>query len=78
MCPIRLNKKTDFVLSKILGLVRDALGGVGWSFLNKFEGFSKEFEKLKIKKIKFVTHQFQMHYKIVLNKLKYNLKSYKK
>ena len=38
--------------SKILGMVRDALGSVGGSSLSVFTGFSKNFEKLKIRKLK--------------------------
>ena len=38
--------------SKILELIRDALGGVGGSSLSMFKGFSKKIEKLKIQKLK--------------------------
>ena len=38
--------------SKLLGVARDALGGIGGSSLSNFGGFSKDFEKVKIRKIK--------------------------
>ena len=38
--------------SKFLGWIWDALGGVGGSFSKVFGGFSKNFEKSKIQKLK--------------------------
>ena len=46
--------------SKIFGMVRDALGGVRGSSLSIFTGFSKDFEKLKIRKLKIGRNRFKM------------------
>ena len=45
--------------SKILGLIRDALGGVGGSSLSIFGGFSKNFENLKNQKLKIGPNPFK-------------------
>ena len=45
--------------SKFLGMVRDALGGVGGSSLSIFTGFSKDFEKLNFQNLKFVKNRFK-------------------
>ena len=46
--------------SKVLGLIRDALGGVGGSSLSNFEGFSKNFEKLNFQILKIGRNRFKM------------------
>ena len=46
--------------SKFFGMVRDALGGIGGSSLSIFTGFSKDFEKLKIRKLKIDQNRFKM------------------
>ena len=51
--------------SKILGMVRDALGSVGGSSLSIFTGFSKNFEKLKFRKLKIGRNPFEMRSKYV-------------
>ena len=43
-----------------MGMVRDALGCVGGSFLNNFTGFSKDFEKLNFQKLKIGRNPFKM------------------
>ena len=40
-------KKTNF-----LGMIRDALGGIGGSSLSIFTGFLKDFEQLNFQKLK--------------------------
>ena len=50
------NRKT----TKILGMVRDALGSVGGSSLSIFTGFSKDFEKLKFRKLKIGQNRFKI------------------
>ena len=47
----------------MLGMVRDALGGIGGSSLSMFTGFSKNFEKLKIRKLKIGRNPFNMRSK---------------
>ena len=56
---VKTNLKT-FKKSKILGLVRDALGGVGGSSLSMFTGFSKQITKSKIQKLKNVPNPFKI------------------
>ena len=51
--------------SKILGMVRDALGSVGGSSLSIFTGFSKDFEKLNFRKLKIGRNRFKMGQKYV-------------
>ena len=46
-------------------MIRDALGGIGGSSLSIFTGFSKDFEKLKIRKLKIGRNRFKMGYKCV-------------
>ena len=46
--------------SKFLGMVRDALGGIGGSSLSNFTGFSKNFEKIEIRKLKIGRNRFKM------------------
>ena len=41
-------------------MVRDALGGVGGSFLSNFTGFSKNFENSKIQNLKIDQNTFKM------------------
>ena len=45
-------KKSNKNQKKNGGMVRDALGGIGGSSLSIFTGFSQDFEKLKIRKLK--------------------------
>ena len=40
-------------------MVRDALGGVGGSFLSNFRGFSKNFKKSKNQKLKIDQNTFK-------------------
>ena len=71
-CPTgQKNKKKK---SKFLGMVRDALGGIGGSSLSIFTGFSKDFEKLKIQKLKVGRNRFKMGLKSVLKQVKIPLK----
>ena len=49
--------------SKILGMVRDALGSVGGSSLSIFTGFAKNFEKLKIRKLQIGQNPFKIRSK---------------
>ena len=46
--------------SNFLGMVRDALGGIGGSSLSIFTGFSKDFEKLNFQKLKIDQNRFKM------------------
>ena len=46
--------------SKLLGMIRDALGGVRGSSLSNFDRFSKDFENLKIQKLKIDRNRFKM------------------
>ena len=46
--------------SNLFGMIRDALGGIGGSSLSIFTGFSKDFEKLKIRKLKIGRNRFKM------------------
>ena len=50
----------NFEKSKIFGMIRDALGGIRRSSLSIFTGFSKDFEKLKIRKLKMGRNRFKM------------------
>ena len=50
-----------------MGVIRDALGGIGGSSLSIFTGFSKDFEKLNFQKLNFVQNQSKMLLKYVLN-----------
>ena len=60
------NKKSKTLKKlKFLGMVRDAFGGVRGSSLSIFTGFSKEFEKLKIRKLKIGRNRFKMRLKYV-------------
>ena len=51
--------------SIFFGMVRDALGSVGGSSLSIFTGFSKNFEKLKIRKLKIGRNPSEMRSKHV-------------
>ena len=53
------NRKTS-KKSNFLGMVQDALGGVGGSSLSIFTGFSKDFEKLNVQKLKIGRNRFKM------------------
>ena len=46
--------------SKFFGMIRDALGGVRGSSLSNFDGFSKDFEKLKIRNLKIGRNRVKM------------------
>ena len=48
-----------------LGMVRDALGGIGGSSLSIFTGFSKDFEKLNFQKLKIDQNRFKMGLKSI-------------
>ena len=54
------SKKKNMKNTKLLGMIRDALGGIGGSSLSIFTGFSKDFEKLKIRKLKIGRNRFKM------------------
>ena len=47
-------------ISKFLGMVRDALGGIGGSSLSIFMGFLKNLEKSNFRKLKIGQHRFKM------------------
>ena len=49
----------------ILWMVRDALGGIRGSSMSIFTGFSKDFEKFKIRKLKIGRNRFKMGYRYV-------------
>ena len=55
---IEREKKTKN--SKFLGMVRDALGDIRGSFLSNVDGFSKDFEKIKIRSSKIDQNRFRM------------------
>ena len=59
--PGKIKKKSK--KSKILGMVRDALGSVGGSSLSIFTGCSKNSEKLKFRKLKIGRNPFEMRLK---------------
>ena len=46
--------------SKIFGMIRDALKGIGGSSLSIFTGFLNNFEKLNFQKLKIDQNRFKM------------------
>ena len=60
--PLKNRKKSKN--SKFLGMVRDALGGIGGSSLSIFTGFSKDFEKLNFRIFKIGRNRFKMALKM--------------
>ena len=60
ICNIGIDNYKKYEKSKFLGMVRDALGGIGGSSLSNFKGFSKKTKKLNFQKLKIVQNRFKM------------------
>ena len=51
--------------SKFVGMIWDALGGIGGSSLSMFTGFSKDLENMNFQKLKIDQNRFEMGLKYV-------------
>ena len=60
-----MKKLKKLKILKFLGMVRDALGGIGGSSLSIFTGISKDIEELKIRKLKIDQNRFKMGLKTI-------------